>query len=129
MGSVSAKILVVFSLISATVLASSCNLFCELNDLEKIATSLQLDVVPCHNSEGADDSKSCEWDSGTLDLSQKDKFENFTIFFSLLQYYTVSFFKQEITQRKGFPGFACFKVFLHIPSDTIRSINSTRIII
>ncbi|MCW7472188.1 MULTISPECIES: hypothetical protein [Leptospira] len=129
MGSVSAKILVVFSLISATMLASSCNLFCELNYLDKIATSLQLDVEPCHNSEGADDSKSCEWDSGTLDLTQKDKFKNFSIFFSLLQYYTVSFIKQDINQRKGFPAFVCFKVFFHIPSDTIISINSIRIII
>ncbi|BDA78586.1 hypothetical protein LPTSP3_g15160 [Leptospira kobayashii] len=128
MGSVSAKILVVFSLISATILASSCNLFCELNNLDKIATSLRLNVEPCHNSEESDESAGCEWDSGTLDLSRKDKLTNLTFFFSLLQYY-ISFLDQKIDFKKGLFVLTYFKVFLQIPSDTIQSINSIRIII
>lgn len=128
MGSVSAKILVVFSLISATVLASSCNLFCELNDLEKIATSLQLNVEPCHDSEESSESAGCEWDSGTLDLSRKDKLTNLTVYFSLLQY-CISFFDRKVDFKKDLFTLTYFEVFLQIPSDTIQSINSIRIII
>ncbi|WP_039925959.1 hypothetical protein [Leptospira vanthielii] len=128
MGSVSAKILVVFSLISASVLASNCNLLCELNDLDKIATSLQLGIEPCHNSQEKGESAGCEWDSGSLDLSNKDKFTKLSVFFSLLQY-LIFFLDQKIDFKKDLTSLAYFKIFLQIPSDTIQSINSVRIII
>ncbi|MEK6883824.1 MAG: hypothetical protein AABY22_29615 [Nanoarchaeota archaeon] len=128
MGSVSAKVIVVLSLISTIVLASSCNLLCELNDLELAATSLRLDLEPCHNSEESDKSAGCEWDSGTLDLSRNDKFTNLTVLFTFLQYY-ISFFDENPYFKKSNLVLNYHNIFFRIPSVTIQSINSVRIII
>ncbi|TGN13345.1 hypothetical protein [Leptospira ilyithenensis] len=128
MGSASAKILVFFSLISATVLAFNCNLFCELNELDKVAISLQLDVEPCHNSQETDESAGCEWDSGRLDVSDKDKLTNFSVFFSLVQYY-IPFSDRKTDLSADLSDSIYFKVFLFIPSYAIQNINSVRIII
>lgn len=129
MTSVSVKILVVFCLISTTVLASSCNLFCELDNIQKIRTSLndslQLNVGLCHKSQESSESVDCEWDSGALDITRKDRLINITVFyfFASIQYFLFD-------QKKDLFILTCFKVLLLIlSSDTIQSINSVRIII
>lgn len=124
------KILVIFSLISATILAFGCSLFCESIQLNHIATSSQLDVDHCHDSNADDTEKptGCEWDSGALDLPPKDKFANLTIFFSLLHYH-ISFFDLKVDSSIDLSYLAYFEVFFHIPAGTIPNINSVRIII
>lgn len=123
------KISMSFLLVSIIVLSISCNSICEFDVTDSSGFAYRFDVTPCHETSTPKSETDCEWDSGSLNLSYKEKFSHsFATLFILSYYQSFIDFVLNSNVRTAFLTGRRQLAFA-FDSDSIFIINTIRILI